>query len=51
MTDFVGAKAALICGDAVLTYLRDNHEGLPIGTCPAAAAKGQNPPNSACFAR
>lgn len=29
MTDFVGAKAALFCGDAVLTYLRDDHEGLP----------------------
>jgi 8-oxo-dGTP diphosphatase len=29
MTDFVGAKAALICGDAVLTYLRDDRPGLP----------------------
>jgi 8-oxo-dGTP diphosphatase len=29
MTDFVGAKAALVCNGAVLTYLRDDHEGLP----------------------
>jgi 8-oxo-dGTP diphosphatase len=29
MTDFVGAKVALICGDAVLTYLRDDRPGLP----------------------
>jgi 8-oxo-dGTP diphosphatase len=27
--DFVGAKAALICGGQVLTYLRDTHAGLP----------------------
>lgn len=27
--DFVGAKVALICGDRVLTYLRDDVEGLP----------------------
>lgn len=27
--DFVGAKAALICGGAILTYLRDDHDGLP----------------------
>jgi len=27
--DFVGAKAALICGDRVLTYLRDDKPGLP----------------------
>lgn len=25
---FVGAKAALVCGDAVLTILRDSHPGL-----------------------
>lgn len=29
MTDFVGAKAALICNGAVLTYLRDDRPGLP----------------------
>ena len=29
MTDFVGAKAALVCGDSLLTYLRDDHDGLP----------------------
>ena len=29
MTDFVGAKVALICGDALLTYLRDDKPGLP----------------------
>lgn len=28
MTDFTGAKAALFCGDAVLTYLRDETPGL-----------------------
>ena len=27
--DFVGCKAALICGDALLTYLRDDKPGLP----------------------
>lgn len=26
--DFVGAKAALFCGDALLTILRDTHPGL-----------------------
>jgi 8-oxo-dGTP diphosphatase len=29
MTDFVGCKAALFCGDALLTYLRDDKPGLP----------------------
>lgn len=28
MTDFTGAKAALFCGAAVLTYLRDEKPGL-----------------------
>lgn len=28
MTDFVGAKAALFCGGGVLTYLRDETQGL-----------------------
>lgn len=27
--DFVGTKAALTCGDALLTILRDTHPGLP----------------------
>lgn len=27
--DFVGAKAALVCDGAILTYLRDDHAGLP----------------------
>lgn len=27
--DFVGAKVALLCGDALLTYLRDDKPGLP----------------------
>ena len=27
--DFVGAKVALLCGDALLTYLRDDKLGLP----------------------
>ena len=27
--DFVGAKAALFCGDTLLTYLRDDKPGLP----------------------
>ncbi len=27
--DFTGAKAALLCGDALLTYLRDDKPGLP----------------------
>jgi 8-oxo-dGTP diphosphatase len=29
MTDFVGCKVALLCGDALLTYLRDDKPGLP----------------------
>jgi 8-oxo-dGTP diphosphatase len=29
MMDFVGSKVALFCGDALLTYLRDNKPGLP----------------------
>ena len=29
MSDFVGAKAALFCDGAVLTYLRDDRPGLP----------------------
>ena len=29
MTEFVGAKAALVCGAHLLTYLRDDHAGLP----------------------
>lgn len=29
MTEFVGAKAALICDGHVLTYLRDDRPGLP----------------------
>lgn len=29
MTEFVGCKAALFCGDALLTYLRDDKPGLP----------------------
>lgn len=27
--DFLGAKAALFCGDSLLTCLRDTHPGLP----------------------
>ena len=27
--DFVGAKVALVCGRSILTYLRDDHDGLP----------------------
>ena len=27
--DFVGCKVALLCGDALLTYLRDDKPGLP----------------------
>ncbi len=27
--DFVGAKVALVCGGQILTYLRDDHDGLP----------------------
>ena len=29
MTDFVGAKVALLCGDRILTYQRDTRPGLP----------------------
>ena len=27
--DFVGAKVALVCRGSILTYLRDDHDGLP----------------------
>ncbi len=29
MMDFVGAKAAFFCGTLILTYLRDDFDGLP----------------------
>lgn len=29
MLDFVGAKVALVCDAAILTCLRDDHDGLP----------------------
>lgn len=29
MIDFVGAKVALVCGQTILTYLRDDRDGLP----------------------
>lgn len=29
MTAFDGTKAAFVCGDHLLTYLRDDHAGLP----------------------
>ncbi|NEY90219.1 NUDIX hydrolase [Tabrizicola oligotrophica] len=29
MTDVIGAKAALLCGGTILTYLRDDKPGLP----------------------
>ncbi len=41
---FVGAKAALFCGDAILTLLRDAHPGLPwpgMWDLPGGARKGR----------
>lgn len=29
MTDFTGAKVALLCGEGIVTYQRDNRPGLP----------------------
>ena len=53
MTDFVGAKVALICGDALLTYLRDDKPGLPwaaMWDLPGGGREGAETPE-ACLLR
>jgi len=50
---FVGAKAALLCGDAVLTCLRDTHAGLPwpgMWDLPGGGREGDETPES-CLLR
>lgn len=52
-TDFHGAKLALICGDALLTYLRDDLPGLPWAAhwdLPGGGREGQESPQ-ACVLR
>lgn len=53
MTDFVGCKAALFCGDALLTYLRDDKPGLPWAAkwdLPGGGREGRETPE-ACLLR
>lgn len=53
MTDFVGAKVALICGDALLTYLRDDKPGLPwaaMWDLPGGGREGDETPET-CLLR
>ena len=50
---FVGAKAALFCGDALLTCLRDTHPGLPwpgMWDLPGGGREGDESPE-ACLLR
>lgn len=50
---FVGAKAALFCGDAILTCLRDTHPGLPwpgMWDLPGGGREGEETPE-ACLLR
>ena len=50
---FVGAKAALFCGDAILTCLRDTHPGLPwpgMWDLPGGGREGEESPE-ACLLR
>lgn len=50
---FVGAKAALFCGDALLAYLRDDRPGLPFAgmwDLPGGAREGDETPE-ACLLR
>lgn len=51
--DFVGAKVALVCEGALLTYLRDDHDGLPWRNCwdlPGGGREGDESPE-ACLLR
>lgn len=50
---FVGAKAALFCGDALLTILRDTHPGLAwagMWDLPGGGRDGDEPPET-CLLR
>lgn len=51
--DFVGAKVALVCGGGILTYLRDDHDGLPwrnLWDLPGGGREGDETPE-ACLLR
>lgn len=51
--DFVGAKAALVCGGCILTCLRDDHDGLPwrnMWDLPGGGREGAENPE-ACLLR
>lgn len=53
VADFVGAKAALLCDGAILTYLRDDHDGLPwrnLWDLPGGGREGEESPE-ACLLR
>lgn len=50
---FVGSKAALFCGDAILTCLRDTHPGLPwpgVWDLPGGGRDGDETPET-CLLR
>lgn len=52
-TDFTGSKGALLCGDKILIYLRDNKPGLRFANLwdfPGGAREGGETPFE-CFAR
>ena len=51
--EFVGAKVALVCDGAILTYLRDDHDGLPwrnLWDLPGGGREGDETPE-ACLLR
>ena len=51
--DFVGAKVALVCDGAILTYLRDDRDGLPwrnLWDLPGGGREGGETPE-ACLLR
>jgi 8-oxo-dGTP diphosphatase len=51
--DFVGAKAAFFCGPLILTYLRDDFDGLPwrgLWDLPGGGREGNETPE-ACLLR
>lgn len=51
--DFIGAKVALLCGDTLLTYLRDDKPGLPwpaMWDLPGGGREGSETPET-CLLR
>ncbi|MFA9231909.1 MAG: NUDIX hydrolase [Microgenomates group bacterium] len=49
LADFVGAKVALVCGDKILVYLRDDKPGLPWAAkwdLPGGGREGEESPET-----